>query len=515
MSFRRRGDDWQDTLREGFGSVKDKSTGVAFTRRHRLSRRQLVTLFDQNALAARAVEKLGEEALREPWSIASHDGGEEIDMLALMQRIEAELQPAAVLHEASVWSRLFGGAAVVLSVLDGRQPSEPLDTDAATHILRPTVVTADDAIPLTYDGAFGSPTYRKFLSYQINNTIGGGTGSAEIEVHHSRVIRFEPIALPLEDRLESINGWGPSILERMYDSLKRYGSAQAHAVTMMYTASILYVKLQGVSESLKRDGGQEEVQSILGALQAGLTATGLFGLDIDDEVGSVQHTFAGAGDLIDRTRDAAAADAPMPREIWLNEQGPGGLNNGALSGPQALWFAIVAAYQKTVLEPALKRLLTLAFQIWDVPIGNFEIEWAPLWVPSEELLSEAHARNATADSAYIAAGVLKAAEVRKARFVDGSRGSIQLDPEVEAAAEVAAAAAEAEADELGESQGPDVPEPDDALDIREAARRLGMPTATLTAAIRRGELRHWQIGQRRTVSLAEAATLSRAHEATA
>lgn len=499
-------DDWANDLAT-LGSIRDKATGLKFQRRSRLQREELEALYEQGPIPARVVDKLPFEAFREGWALdkIKTTNDSEIDVPALMERLQAELLVDERFAQASRWSRLYGGNLMTLPIVDGRKPSEPIDLVNAQLIFPPNNIVADDAPPLTYDSAFGSPTYRQILSYQV---AGLNTTAALLDVHHSRTIAFEPIELPLEARLRSFsnNGWGPSVLDRLFDDLGKEGSTRSHAVSMLYLASILVVKLEGLRAALKTKGGKEDVRKILDSMRSNMDVLGLLGLDKADEIITVQHTITGIDKLITVMRNALAAAADMPREILFNES-PEGLSAGELSGPQEIWFATVRAYQKDVLTPALRRFLEIVFVIWNVPIASFQIKWAPLFVKSEETTAETAKKNAEADAIYMAAGVVTPEQVRKHRFVDGRMDPLEITVEeadamaVEQAATLAAAPAP-----------PDMPEPDDALSVEDAAVRLGMHTRTLTAAMGRGELRHWGIGKRRTVSLAEVAALSRGHE---
>ena len=511
----KRNDDWASTT-SALGGPRDKSTGLYFQRRNRLGRAQLESLYEQNAICARVVDRLPFDAFREGWTLSEVDAAPDLDVGRVLARVQKELALDTVLSQAVQWSRLYGGALVAFGIVDGRAPSQPIDLANASMLTKPVVVAADDALPTTYDSAFGSPTYRQVLEYSLQSTA----AEREILIHHSRILKFEPIELPLEARafaLASANGWGPSVLDRLFDDLGKEGAARSHAVSMLYSASILYVKLVGLRDQLKAKAGEETVRKILANMRCNLDVHGLLGLDEGDDVGSVQHQVQGIERVIDAMRDALAAATDMPKEILFNES-PAGLNAGELSGPQELWFAYVSAFQKKVLTPAIERALRLAFAVWQVPIRSFQIEWNPLWVRSESATAEVANKNALTDQIYYEIGAVTAEQIRQHRFVEGRMTPIELtQDEIDGlAAEVLAAEVLATGPSV-----PDLPEPEDAGRIQDVAKQLNMPTATLTAAIKRiqdvakqlnvptatltaaikrEELRYWGIGSQRTVS---------------
>lgn len=429
-------DGWANTM-TSMGSIRDKSTALTFLRRERLSREVLETMYEQNPIAARVVDRLVDDAFRNGWTITKCNV--DIDHAAIMSRLD-ELQVNTQMARAARWSRLYGGALLCVPTVDATRRDQVLINPTAIYPL--TVVAAHDAIPQEYDDGFGSPTYQKVLSYDIQ-----GLTSTTARVHHSRVIAFEPIELPPAVLLRSITRWGPSVIDRLFDDLGREGSARAHAVSMMYIASLLFLQLQGFREDHNSKQGRVKLAKFMGDVRRTLDSLGVMGLDVNDKIGTVTLQTSGVHELIDRMRDALAAAADMPKEILFNES-PAGLNAGELSGPQEIWFATVRKFQTQVLTPALDRVLEICFQVWGIPATEWQIEWAPLWTPSQTAIADNAAKWATTDKAYFDMG-LDGEEIVKQRFVEGRTGPLELaanEPAVpldiagEAAAEVAAQA---------------------------------------------------------------------------
>lgn len=562
-------DDWANTM-ASIGGPLDKMSGMDFARRGRLTVSQLDALYEQNAIAARVVDRIADDAFRAGWRLSEVTSDVEIDTVEIEKRLHADLKIDAVCSDALKLSRLYGGALIALGVND-RNPSHlPIDLASASSIATPIVVTATDAVPNQYDSAWGSSTYQQVLQYQIDD------GANLLDLHHSRVVRFEPISIPFRRRIENFaNGWGPSVLDRLFDDLKRDGAAGAHAAASLFNASILFLQINGYRDAAKTKDGQKNLEKFLRRARENLDVLRILGLDKEDSLGTVSHTIPGIDSLLDKMRDRVAAAAEMPREILFNES-PAGLNAGELSGPQEIWFARVSAEQEDKITPAIRKICDLAFAAWGLPIRSYSIEWQPLWTRSEDAEAQTSKTNAESDRAYFEIGAVSADEIREHRFIRRSAGPLELEPDaladplagepspVDLEAYRAAGAAQAEPQpspsgidlapalevvravtageiprdageqllaaagyspallgsagivpETSEQDEPDVPLPDDAVSVQEAAQRLAVPTATITAAIKRGELRYWGIGKRRTVSLREVADLSRSHEAPA
>lgn len=560
-------DDWANSS-ASIGGVRDKHRGIMFSRRARLSPAALELMYEQHSIVARIIDLVVDDAFRVGWclkSVTTSDDSE-VDLGAVRSDFD-DLGIDAALAQAAKWSRLYGGALVVLPTLNGGRSDLPLHITPATKLLRAVVIPAERALPLTQDVGILSPTYGRTLRWQIQ-----GLAEAAINIHHSRALVFEPIKLPLEAlQRNNRNGWGPSILERMFDDLGRDGAAASHAVSMMYVASILYVQLHGYRAEHATKAGKAKIRALLATLRENLDAHGILGLDAEDKIGNLTLAINGAHELMDRCRDRVASVADYPREILFNES-PAGLNAGELSGPQEIYFGRVSAWWGETIRPHLDRALEIYFKLRNIPATKWELELEPLWTKSDKDASETHARNATADAAYMDKGVLSDAEVRKARFVDGNAGQIvvaaDVEPETlaldpnEVAAEVAANApappTAAEVDlsklvdliarvnkhELTYEQGigvlgiafpslrgreatvlgppPDPataaaaadpvadegPVPADVLSVQEAAKRFGVKTRSITRMIEVGKIRHWGIGTHRVVSLGEIAKLA-------
>ncbi len=447
-------DSWTNLLVD-VGSTRDKASGLSFRRRKRLEKKILSALYEQNATAARIVDRLVDDSLRNGWTLKKSEADLDIDQIKSRC---SDLGIDTALAQADKWSRLYGGALLCLPTTDYdantgevRKPDQPLGT--VTRLYKPFVVPAHDAQPLAWDDVFGSPTYHKVLAYQIQ-----GMSGQSINLHHTRCIPFEPVKLDPETlRNTSPTGWGPSVLDRAFESLSRYGASLQHGVSIMYVASLLSLNLEGYREEYKKKDGRAALKKYLADLFATLDSRGIMALDAKDKMTATSLTTTGVTDVIDRNRDSVAADAEMPREILFNES-PAGLNAGELSGPQELWFSKCGSHQEQDLSPPLDRILEVAFEAWGQKVEEWETEWLPLWTKSETGKADTAGKWATVDKTYFDMGA-DGEEIIRQRLVEGKTGALEfsaptasngnpldLSPNDLAAHEAAGAAAAAPAD---------------------------------------------------------------------
>ncbi len=548
-----RNDDWTNAV-GGLGSAQDKHLGITFAARPSLTRQELDALYRQNPIVARVVDRIVDDALRTGWELTDvkDAAGNDVKVDAkVLQSWLDDLRVTQTLKTAGKWSRLYGGALIVLPIMDQKPPTEP--AVKGSPLLPLAVVSGDKALPLWQDGGVFSPTYGRVLEYEI----AGLTGES-VRAHHSRVIPMEAVKLPIHVLQESPNsaapGWGPSVVERMFDDLGRDGAAASHAVSMMYTASLLWLKIKNYRVDRSGADGRARMQERAADMRSALNAFSLLMMDTEDELGSTSLQATGAGELIDRMRARLASTTEYPKEILFNEV-QGGLNAGELSGPQEIYFASVEHWRNEELTPALDEILEWVFAWKKIPAASWCVEWKPLWTKSEAAIADVHAKNAAADTAYEAMGALTADEIRQTRFVLGNAGGIEVSDDPEKTAEpleieagaVAPVAAEAgtvadeamngaqiaslveimqlvntkaityeqgigalgvafptlrgrEANVLGtppavvpgepvSPAGPelDLPQPGDAVTVQDAAKRLGLHTTTITTLLRRSK----------------------------
>lgn len=426
---RARNDDWISST-SSLGGVRDKHRGISFGLRDELTRPVLDALYKQNPLCARIVDRLVEDAFREGWDLTNVEtrSGQRVDV----KKIRSELDDLGVdqaFQQAATWSRLHGAALNVIPVLFSGKPSKPLVVNRKSPLLRLATVPAERALPLRQDVGLFSPTYGRVLEYQIT-----GLASTPVDVHHSRVISWEPIQLPLETLLYSGNGrgWGPSVLERVWDDIARDGAAASHAVSILYIASIFYVKMQDYKKEHSTKAGAERIRRMLADIRANLDSLGVMGLDKMDDLGAVQLAITGAHETLDRMRDRVAASANYPREILYNES-PTGLRGGELTGAQELYYASVANWQKKELAPRYDRVLELYFAWKGIDAIGWEIEFKPLFTKSDAQSADTHSKNAAADAIYLEHSVVTPAEIREHRIVQGNAGPLAVVAETEGA----------------------------------------------------------------------------------
>jgi phage-related protein (TIGR01555 family) len=481
----------------GVATAWDKSGHSMFAAERLLSVGELGLQYELDALAARCVDRVVDDATRCTWRIRSTDNGD-FDWSSVQSELE-DLQAMRVLGDAWRWSRLYGGALTIAAVDDGQNYDQPLNLKTARALRGLSVIDSTCVIPDGFNPGLGSNAFSLPYAYSITVPNGGFA-----KVHPSRVIRFDGIRVPAS-RMIMNGGWGPSVLQRINKDLRRLGTAMGYAEALMQEVSVMVLKIPGLREMLCSAGGESDVKQMLTNLRWSIDNLHILAIEggppgVADDFHEVQRTVAGVATLIDRFVDALVRATGMPRVILLGEQ-PGGLNSDS-KGEVRAWYDYVESQQKQVLAVGLNRLIQISLAIranqGDAVPSEWTIEFESLVSESRETSAATLKTWADAHAVLITNGIETAAEARESGRAAGILDVQSLPEPVTAAPaeamgvpDAAAGEPEPNADDLAwESSGVD---PGDLAEARQIAETLGVPTVRITRAHREGLIRGWRL----------------------
>lgn len=316
--------------------------------------------------------------------------------IELIEAEEKRLNVRGKVLEARKKARLFGGAAVYADF--GDDASRPLDLVRVQKggIRFLTVFTPRQLVP----GEIDTDPMSEFFGMPKEFTIAGGaTGQARI--HPSRLTVFVGNDLPDRDIAASAFGWGDSVLVSVMQAVKQAEGASANINSLIYEANVDVVSIEGLSEILKLQGGEDKVR---GLLQMNLDAKSnlrALVLDAKNKYDRKAVSFGSLPDLMDRfdQHAAGAADIPMTRFMGMS---PGGMNSTGESDLRN-YYDRVSAGQTLEMGPAMMRLdEALIRSATGVRNPAIHYEWNPLWQLGEK--DKADIFKTKADAARTLAG---------------------------------------------------------------------------------------------------------------
>jgi phage-related protein (TIGR01555 family) len=394
----------------GLATAKDKSSFGLFLRRAELDTDTLNDLYEQDAMAARVVDRLVDDGTREGFTIKGED--EAFDFASVQSELE-DLDALNAVADAWRWSRLYGGALLVMVVNDGRKMSQPLNLNSATKLASLQVVESPFVRPTEFNPGLGARAFRRPEFYDLTVNIGSKKND-DRQIHRSRVIRFDGVRVAPARMIES-DGWGPSVLDRVYEEISSLGEVMGYCRSVMHDISIQVYKLQGLRERLC--GGAEsvaEMRAVMETIRYGVDNLHVLALDTEDDFMEVNRNVSGLEMIVNKFVDAVVRATPYPRTVILGES-PSGLNANGDTEIRS-YFDFVASQQRLTLTPGLTRLLEVIFAIRSnkgeqVP-DEFTIDYRPLYRLTDQEQAETILKRSQADQVYMLNSVMSPDEVR-------------------------------------------------------------------------------------------------------
>lgn len=426
----RRRDGWQNVLTK-LGTDGDKRMSTDWIRTH-LSESKCRELWRGNDLAARVIEEPPAEAMREGFTLKIEANKELADEILTRY---SDVNGECALVEAMEFERAMGGGAIMPVVNDGSEDlSQPLgkyDIVERLQVLEPRELRPER----WYDSDIRHEKFGRPEVYRLEpRTPAGSRRSSAMLIHESRLIVF-PGRRVTRDQTGTVYGWGDSVLDRFFDSLRDYENGIGSAAALLPDFAQGVMNIDGLAEMISSADGDTDVATRFQVIEQVRSALRMMVLDGKDSFKRESTPLDGLADVLDRIerRLAAAADMPLTRLFGMS---PGGMNATGESDTR-FWYDRIAKLQKRV-KPMVDLLLRFLFNEQAGPAkGKEPTQWSsefkPLWQPSDKEDAEAREIQQRIDSAYIADGVYSAEEVAINRF-GGDSYSFQTSIDFEARA---------------------------------------------------------------------------------
>ena len=287
------------------------------------------------------------------------------DDIEQLLRAEQELMLWQNLCDTIRWARLYGGALMCLQV-DGQNMADELDPETVPEgglkgflvIDRWMVQPTFSDLVLDFGPDYGMPRY-----YDM---IATAPFMPRQRIHYSRVLRMDGVTLPFRQKLAE-NGWGMSILERLYDRLLAFDSGTLGVAQLLFRAYIRVYKVKGYRAIMASDTpalADKFLQSVemMRMLQSN---EGMSVIDAEDEVEALTYSFSGVSDALTMLGQqlSGALGVPMVR---LFGQSPIGMSATGESDFRQYDYLINAQQ-----ESRLRRPLTRVYKvIWQSVLGR-------------------------------------------------------------------------------------------------------------------------------------------------
>lgn len=346
-----------------------------------VNRLLLENIYRTSWIGGKVIDDYAQDMIRAGIDITSPDTPDDVHII---QRQLTRMGIWGALSDCLKWSRLYGGAIGVMQV-EGQDLSTPIrvqtvgkdqfkgvivyDRWQLSPDLNRTIQSGKDA---------GLPEFYRVVT-EWRGTKPSGFGET---IHHSRVLRFVGIQLPYFQAI-TLDMWGMSVLERMYDRLVSYDTATMGAANLIERAHLRQVGVKGLREILSAGGKPEEnlitMFSYIRQLQSNM---GLTLLDADDTMTYNSYTFSGLDNLLLQFGQQISGAVGIPL-VRLFGQSPAGLSSSGDADIRNYYDSINAQQEANLREP-MERLLSVVYQsTFGKPRPEtLDFDFAPLWIQS-------------------------------------------------------------------------------------------------------------------------------------
>jgi len=361
----------------GTGNLSDGNRyGFSPMSRNRV---EMEFVYRSSWIAGQAVDTYADDMTRQGIELKGDIPPDDMESL---QKAAGRLQIWDALNDTVKWSRLYGGCVAVL-MIDGQKPDTPLNLDTIQKgqfkgllpldrwVVQPTL---QDLIT-DFGPEMGKPKF-----YDV---IADAQALVNMRIHHSRVIRVEGVDLPYWQRIAE-NGWGQSVLERLWDRLVAFDSTTQGAAQLVFKAHLRTYKVQNLREVIAMGGkSYDGLLKQIDMIRQFQSNEGMTLMDSNDEFEAHQYTFAGLNDVLLQFGQQISGALGIPL-VRLFGQSPAGLSSTGESD--------IRNYYDNVKQQQERRLRTGVGKVYDAlfrselgepPPESFDFEFNPLWQVSD------------------------------------------------------------------------------------------------------------------------------------
>jgi phage-related protein (TIGR01555 family) len=399
-------DSWENAFL-GFGGQNDKTMGGRFRASRRLTDAEITAMFENDDYSARIVETFPREELGRGWSLDGDLSPEEAD--DAKKWLEKKWRLTALVGEARVWGRAYGGCVLWFGTADGDM-SQPLPEEGPISITFIRVVDRRYIQPVSWYTAgplVGEP------EHYILTDASGHALQGSFKIHESRVVRFGGARTNAQTKA-ALQGWDLSVLQRPYDALRSEGVVWKATETLVSDSNQGVYKIKNLF-GMVAGGQKDKLIERIQIMDLGRSVGKSILLDADFEEFERQPTnFAGLKDLNEAGQLRVASAAEIPVTILLG-QAPAGLN--ATGDADIRNFqSRVSSDRPLFLEPQMLRAVRLCLRDAESPVAVAEDDdlslcWPPMWQPTAGELATMRLQRAQEAQIYIVNQVLLPEEV--------------------------------------------------------------------------------------------------------
>ena len=413
-----------------YGTTQDNTTAYEYSQESYSSDLELVRLYESNGLFTKIIDRPAEEAVKHGFDIdyGNKDTAEYVD--TILDKLDFEEKFATALK----WSRLYGGAIIVMLVNDSRGLEEPLNIEDVTSIEELRVFERSVVQPdytsmyrfgfmnsLKPNIPFGEPEF-----YQISSIYG------YFKVHRSRCLVFRNGKLPEQTTNALYRYWGIPEYIKIKRALRECVTTHENGVKLLERSVQAIYKMKELANMLTTSDGEETVLQRLQVIDMARGILNSIAIDAEEEYDFKTLPMSGVKDIIDSTCNMLSAVTNIPQTILFGRS-PAGMNATGDSDLEN-YYNMVENIQKQNIKSNARVVIDLILKqgkaygkLEEIPI--YKIKFVSLWSMSESERASTEQIKATTEytkaqtaQLYIDSNILDPSEIRKSLVERGEFG---------------------------------------------------------------------------------------------
>lgn len=424
-------DGWKKML-TGFGMLKDKSQQQgAIPTFARLTPWELEVLYYGGGVPKNSVDIPAESMVQSGFEVDGDDG-------SLYKAFE-EIDGSAVIQEALKWTRMLGGAVVVMDVAGAGNWEEPWYPERGGTIRGLRVYPCERIMlgEMMVVQMPESPYFENYERFVIRKTDGN-----TFTVHASRCLVFKSTTRvdgTFPGWLDYERFWGLSSIYEGLEEARNYGLSNQAVSHLMQEASVGKYRLSNL-EQLVAESDYKSIENRLDAMDMQKSVINGIFLGEGEEYTRENVSFAGIPEIMDRQMMSVSGSYRIPVTRLFGRSAAG--MNATGKGDDDNYNAYIAGLQKAQLLPPLKRLMEClnygvkAIQDENGRPAKISIDFNPLSKTDQKTDAEVREIMSRTDRNYVESGVLPPEVIIKNRFAGGYKidTSVESDyvPDLEA-----------------------------------------------------------------------------------
>lgn len=412
--------DGYKNLMNKYGTQDDVSEQYRFESDEPVTDIELTLNYEENGLFAKIIDVPADDAVSSGFSYGVNDADLENFINESLDELDFEEKASTAIK----WSRLYGGALMVMIIDDGKELEEAVDWDNIRGIDE-LLVFERPLITPDYNSIYNQdPRDRKWSKFGMPefHEISPVYGKA-FKVHESRCLLFKNGTLPQSSSRTEYRFFGMPEYVRIHKAVQETMTSHGNGVKLLDRAVQAIYKMNNRANLLETDEGEDIVLRRLRIIDMAKGIINSVAIDANGEDYDYKSvTFAGTKDIIDSTCNMLSAVTNIP-QTKLFGRSPAGENSTGESDME-IYYTFVGKIQKLNLKRNMGTLIDIILAAGKYKgkyeeIPKYKLDFKPLWSLSEaeqanvdQIKAATELTKAQTAQAYVDMQALDPSEVR-------------------------------------------------------------------------------------------------------